>query len=215
MRPLLLGLAAFALVAGCSSDDSSGDDILAPDTGVTVVEDTAGVDDKNPSPTDDEFTIQVRPVLTACFDIAPVTSDAAPLSLPPPSAVPANETAYIPLAGTANYCQVGPSQADGTVFQPDAQNQFDSVSGTWVVQAPLKAGADGKDIFNALAAQCFEKAATCPTGQIAIVVDGVAISVAAVAVPAFEGNLQLSGNFTEDEARELARRINAGSLPGF
>ncbi|MEQ1701805.1 MAG: hypothetical protein ABMA25_16980 [Ilumatobacteraceae bacterium] len=212
MRPLLLGLAALTLVAGCSSDDSSSADTPAPDTGLTVVETVSSTSDAGPAAADDdEFTIQIRPVLTACFEVLPGT-DGEPLALPAPSAVPAEDNAYIPLMNTMQYCQVGPSQADGTVFEPEAQNQFDSVSGTWVVYSPLRPGADGEDVWNALAAQCFERAATCPTGQIAIVVDGVAISVATIQTPEFEGSVQISGNYTEAEARDLARRINAGAL---
>lgn len=212
MRPLLLGFAALALVAGCSSDDSSGADTLAPDTGKTVIEDSSSASDTNPAPADDEFAIQIRPVVSACFEVVPGSSGE---TIPPPSAVPAGDTAYVPLLNTDQYCQVGPSQADGTVFEPDATAQFDSVGGTWVVQAPLKAGADGEDIFNALASQCFFQEATCPTGQISIVVDGVAISVASVQIAEFSGSVQISGNFTEADARDLARRINAGSLPSF
>ncbi|MEY3594633.1 MAG: putative protein-export rane protein SecD, partial [Actinomycetota bacterium] len=72
----------------------------------------------------------------------------------------------------------GPSQADGQVFANDAAAQISS--GSWVVAVGLRGGASGEDKWNLLAAQCFQKAATCPTGQIAIVLDGVVISAPVV-----------------------------------
>ena len=105
----------------------------------------------------------------------------------------------------------GPSQADGQVFANDAAAQINN--GSWVVAVGLRDGASGEDKWNALAAQCFQKAATCPTGQIAIVLDGVVISAPVVQTANFNGSVQISGEFKEAEAKDLAKILEFGAVP--
>ena len=105
----------------------------------------------------------------------------------------------------------GPSQADGQVFANDAAAQINS--GSWVVAVGLRGGATGEDKWNALAAQCFQKAATCPTGQLAIVLDGVVISAPVVQTANFSGSVQISGDFKEAEAKDLAKILEFGAVP--
>ena len=105
----------------------------------------------------------------------------------------------------------GPSQADGQVFAIDAAAQISS--GSWVVAVGLRGGASGEDKWNLLAAQCFQKAATCPTGQIAIVLDGVVISAPVVQTANFSGSVQISGDFKEAEAKDLAKILEFGAVP--
>ncbi len=105
----------------------------------------------------------------------------------------------------------GPSQADGQVFANDAAAQINS--GSWVVAVGLRGGASGEDKWNLLAAQCFQKAATCPTGQIAIVLDGVVISAPVVQTANFSGSVQISGDFKEAEAKDLAKILEFGAVP--
>jgi preprotein translocase subunit SecD len=105
----------------------------------------------------------------------------------------------------------GPSQADGQVFANDAAAQISS--GSWVVSVGLRGGASGEDKWNLLAAQCFQKAATCPTGQIAIVLDGVVISAPVVQTANFSGSVQISGDFKEAEAKDLAKILEFGAVP--
>jgi preprotein translocase subunit SecD len=105
----------------------------------------------------------------------------------------------------------GPSQADGQVFANDAAAQISS--GSWVVAVGLRGGASGEDKWNLLAAQCFQKAATCPTGQIAIVLDGVVISAPVVQTANFSGSVQISGDFKEAEAKDLAKILEFGAVP--
>jgi preprotein translocase subunit SecD len=105
----------------------------------------------------------------------------------------------------------GPSQADGQVFANDAAAQINN--GSWVVAVGLRGGASGEDKWNALAAQCFQKAATCPTGQIAIVLDGVVISAPVVQTANFSGSVQISGDFKEAEAKDLAKILEFGAVP--
>jgi preprotein translocase subunit SecD len=105
----------------------------------------------------------------------------------------------------------GPSQADGQVFKNDAEAQISS--GSWVVAVGLKSGSGGEDQWNLLAAQCFQKASTCPTGQIAIVLDGEVISAPVVQTPNFGGSVQISGDFKEADARDLAKILEFGAVP--
>ncbi len=108
--------------------------------------------------------------------------------------------------------QVGPAQATGDVFENDAQ--ADISSGQWAVVVSLRGGAEGEDVWNALTTKCFNRDATCPTGQVAIVLDGVVISAPVVQEPVFTGGtVQISGDFTEDEARDLAKILEFGAVP--
>jgi hypothetical protein len=81
-----------------------------------------------------------------------------------------------------------------------AQNEMWSISLTLTEQGIAR--------FNDLAASCAELAATCPTGQIAIVVADVVYSAPTIQQPSFERDqIQITGNFTETEARQLAEAI--------
>jgi preprotein translocase subunit SecD len=106
----------------------------------------------------------------------------------------------------------GPAGASGLVFSNDAAAEINN--GTWSVVVGLLDGAAGEDIWNALSTRCFNKDATCPTGQIAIALDGEVISAPVVQQAVFTGgNVQISGNFTEAEARDLAKILEFGAVP--
>ena len=133
--------------------------------------------------------------------------------LPIPESDP-EKSQYLPVQGAnpPQYCLVGPQQGTGEVFQDNATARIITNSG-WGVTVDLRDGAKGNDIWNALASQCFSKAQTCPTGQLAIELDGTLQSVANVQTPNFNGSVQISGSFSQSEARNLARVVNSGSLP--
>ena len=106
----------------------------------------------------------------------------------------------------------GPAGASGLVFSNDAAAEINN--GTWSVVVGLLDGAAGEDMWNALSTRCFNKDATCPTGQIAIALDGEVISAPVVQQAIFTGgNVQISGNFTEAEARDLAKILEFGAVP--
>ena len=68
-----------------------------------------------------------------------------------------------------------PAGGTGTVFENDAR--ADIIDGGWGVTVGLRGGADGVDVWNRLASQCFNgDETTCPSGQLAIELDGVIIS---------------------------------------
>lgn len=106
---------------------------------------------------------------------------------------------------------LGPAEATGEVFSSDASVQIDQ--GAWVVTANLRGGAGGEGLWNSLAARCFAGGADCPTKQIAIILDGAVISAPVVQVPSFSGSVQISGDFSESEANDLAKILQFGAVP--
>lgn len=107
---------------------------------------------------------------------------------------------------------VGPTGATGKVFNNNAKAEISN--GAWVVVASLRDGAEGADQWNALATACFNATDVCPTKQLAIVLDGKVISAPTVQEPVFSGgNVQITGSFTEKEAKQLAKYLQFGAVP--
>ena len=107
---------------------------------------------------------------------------------------------------------VGPTGATGKVFNNNAKAEISN--GSWVVVASLRDGAEGADQWNALATACFNATDVCPTKQLAIVLDGKVISAPTVQEPVFSGgNVQITGSFTEKEAKQLAKYLQFGAVP--
>jgi preprotein translocase subunit SecD len=125
--------------------------------------------------------------------------------------VPPESTGYVSARG-GSICKVGPSGGTGEVFKDDATARILSGTG-WGVTVSLRGGASGEGVWNTLAAECYNASATCPTRQLAIVLDGEVISAPTVQQPSFSGSVEISGQFSESEARNLARVLNSGSLP--
>jgi len=106
--------------------------------------------------------------------------------------------------------QLGPAEATGSIVE-DADAEL-SPSGTW--QIPLTLTPEGIDEFNAMAARCFPPSETCPTGQVAIVLDSVVHSAPTVQTATFKRDeIVIAGDFTEEEAKDLALVLRYGSLP--
>ncbi len=107
---------------------------------------------------------------------------------------------------------VGPTGATGKVFNNNAKAEISN--GAWVVVASLRDGAEGADQWNALATACFNATEVCPSKQLAIVLDGKVISAPTVQEPVFSGgNVQITGSFTEKEAKQLAKYLQFGAVP--
>ena len=106
---------------------------------------------------------------------------------------------------------VGPVAANGEVFEKEAT--ADIAQGGWAVSVNLRGGADGEDLWNALAKKCFDGGTECPTKQVAIILDGQVISAPVVQTPDFNGSVQITGDFTEKEARDLAKILQFGAVP--
>ena len=88
----------------------------------------------------------------------------------------------------------------------------------FVVDATFKGGDDGADKFDEIAIECFSGTAYCPPGaegrgRLAIVVDGNVRSAPVVNAANFDGQVVISGRFSEQEADDLALVLRYGALP--
>ena len=149
---------------------------------------------------------------------SPTTVVATADSAPSLAEILANQDANDPnatvvvLGKNGDVYSAGPAGASGLVFSNDASAEINN--GTWSVVVGLLKGSAGEDIWNALSTRCFNKDETCPTGQIAIVLDGEVISAPVVQQAVFTGGtVQISGSFTEAEARDLAKILEFGAVP--
>ena len=104
---------------------------------------------------------------------------------------------------------LGPVAFTGDVIET-ASSAFSQSTNQWEVLLTLKAGANGIDKWNALAAECYSGGATCPAsgsahGRIAIVLDHIVQSAPTVQTPTFQRDqISISGAFTEGETKDLA-----------
>ena len=115
--------------------------------------------------------------------------------------------------GTTVY-QLGPALATGRIVKTASA---DIQNGQWLVRLEMRGGEDGIDKFNEIAATCYAQAPdpqVCPSGQLAIVLDSVVQSAPTIQQPSYEADqIQISGSFTESEAKDLALVLRYGSLP--
>ena len=145
--------------------------------------------------------------------VASTTTTVIPVISVPASADPNDPSATVLLTdGKGNGYYVGPAAASGKVFNNNAKAEIQN--GSWVVVVGLRNGADGDQLWNALTTLCYNRDPTCPTAQVAIVLDGVVISAPVVREPVFSGgSVQISGSFKESEARDLAKILEFGAVP--
>lgn len=124
--------------------------------------------------------------------------------------VPPDMSGFVRARG-GGLCKVGPAGGSGAVFSDAQSTQI--VGSGWGVTATLRTGPSGQDLWNALATQCFNATATCPTRQLAIELDGEVISAPTVQQAEFTDSVQITGSFTEAEADNLANVLNGGAIP--
>lgn len=98
--------------------------------------------------------------------------------------------------------RLGPSELTGKAVK-SARAQFDQTQG-WLVAFTLT--GKGSTDFDALAARNVGK-------QVAIVLDGVVKSAPTIQQASFNGRGQITGSFSEREAKDLALVLRYGSLP--
>jgi len=111
---------------------------------------------------------------------------------------------------TATY-QLGPSAATGKIVSTAAAEL--SPTGEWSVRLEIKGGAS-IDAFNAIASECFAGGPTCPSKQLAIVLDSRVVSAPTIQQASFQRDqIQISGSFSESEAKDLALVLRYGALP--
>jgi len=171
-----------------------------PATATSVPDDTSTTTSIVESTTTTEVTGTEAPT---------VTEDTVPAEMPDPTDPAA--TVFVQNADGTEFYQLGPAFATGEVFNSDAQ--ADIISGGWGVRVTLRGGANGADLWNSGAARCFAKDSSCPSGRMAIVLDGVVQSAPSVNQPSFSGGVDITGSFTEGEAKDLARVLKSGALP--
>lgn len=131
---------------------------------------------------------------------------------PTPATVPGAE--LLPTRDGSVLC-VGPAQGTGEVFEKGSA-QLTGDQG-WGVAVDLR--GDGQATWNNLASQCYNAAPTCPStqpgvrGQIAIVLDSIVQSAPQVNQPNFTDSVAITGDFSRDEASDLANVLNRGAFP--
>ncbi len=101
------------------------------------------------------------------------------------------------------YYRLGPAQLTGRILKT-ARAEFDPTSGLWRVGFTLT-GTGAKE-FDQLAAQNVGR-------QVAIVLDGVVKSAPAIRQASFGGSGVIEGDFSEQEAKDLALVLRFGALP--
>jgi preprotein translocase subunit SecD len=134
---------------------------------------------------------------------------AAPLFAPVLNMVPAPCEGQPDLtpdrAGESCY-QLGTDTLSADVIE-SADAELDPTSGRWQVSIVLT--EDGIDEFNVLILPCFSPSDECPTGQLAILLDGEVLSAPTIQQPSFERDqIAITGNFTEEEADEIAAALD-------
>ncbi len=193
-----------------ASSDTSVDvvDTSAGTTTAATTTTAAGGPSRRPSTANTSTTSGAPTTTIAGASTTTTVVDDTPVTLPP---VPPESTGFVPARG-GSFCKVGPAGGTGEVFKDDATARIISGSG-WGVTVSLRGGAEGEGVWNVLASECFNATASCPTRQLAIELDGQVISAPTVQQPSFTGSVQITGSFSESEARNLARVLNSGSLP--
>ena len=176
-----------------------------PATATSVPDDTS----TTTSIVESTTTTEVTDTEVTGTEAPTVTEDTVPAEMPDPTDPTA--TVFVQNADGTEFYQLGPAFATGEVFNSDAQ--ADIISGGWGVRVTLRGGANGADLWNSGAARCFAKDSSCPSGRMAIVLDGVVQSAPSVNQPSFSGGVDITGSFTEGEAKDLARVLKSGALP--
>ncbi len=91
-----------------------------------------------------------------------------------------------------------------------ASHQVDIRHGKANYKIDFELKVEGAKDFDNAAAELFKRT---PHGQIAIIIDGVLKSAPAVNSASFKGQGEITGNFDENAARDLAIVLRSGSLP--
>ena len=104
---------------------------------------------------------------------------------------------------------LGPTVLDGAAVK--SAKAVSGTDGQWLVVTVLRSGDTGLDPFNVIAGDCFATTDSCPTGDLAIVVDGRVLSTPHITTDHYESaQLQIVGFESEAAARSLAERLSAG-----
>ena len=143
----------------------------------------------------------------------PIVGPTLPTTTVPPDTTAPDDTGQdvLDYPDAGQVCLVGPAGGTGEVFKRGSAEAGLNPTGQWIVTVDLR--DDGQQVWNALATQCFNGTSTCPSQQLAIVLDDVIQSAPTVQTANFPGSVQITGAFSEDEVRSLARVLNRGAFP--
>ncbi len=97
---------------------------------------------------------------------------------------------------------LGPAEVQGAVV--DTASAVVSQTGQWTVD--LRLNSTGAALWDAMADKNYQQ-------RIAIVLDGEALSAPVIQTRRFGGRAEISGNFKQREAKDLATALKFGSLP--
>lgn len=97
---------------------------------------------------------------------------------------------------------LGPAEIQGAVV--DTASAVVSQTGQWTVD--LNLNSRGSALWDAMAEKYYQQ-------RIAIVLDGEALSAPVIQERRFGGRAQISGNFSQRDAKDLATALKFGSLP--
>jgi preprotein translocase subunit SecD len=150
---------------------------------------------------------------TSSSTAATTTTTAPPQKTSTPAEDKANATVILPGRKTDDgkaplRYQLGPAALTGRGVS-GAKAQFQSGGDGWTVVLSLK--DDGQTAFNKLAAESYPKQA--PQNSVAIVLDGIVQSAPAFQTANFDGDVSITGDFSEGEAKDLATVLQYGALP--
>ena len=104
--------------------------------------------------------------------------------------------------------RLGPTRLTGNALA-DAQASFDPNTNAWAVDFTMT--GEGAPQFDELASELV--ALPPPGNQLGIVLDGVVVSAPTIQTGNFGGQGQITGDFTEQEAKDLALVLRFGALP--
>ena len=143
--------------------------------------------------------------------VAATTPDEVVTDVPTAAPTDTGQT-VLPYPNQSQQCLVGPSGGSGEVFeQGSAKAEISQENGAWLVTVGLR--PEGQGTWNGLATECFNRSSTCPSQQLAIVLDDVIQSAPVVQTTNFGDSVQITGSSGEDETRALARVLNRGAFP--
>jgi preprotein translocase subunit SecD len=141
-----------------------------------------------------------------------VDSTYAPYPTTTPQTEDPTKTVIVPISPNALATDpryvLGPSMINGKVVTgtiiKSAYASFDSTQNQWVVVFNLT--SSGSKTFDAIATKYYHT-------QVANDLDGVVVSAPLINAQTFGGSGQITGNFTQASATDLALQLNYGALP--
>jgi preprotein translocase subunit SecD len=185
-------------------------------------------EDKSTTTTTGSSTTTTAPggstTATTATTASTTTSTTAPTTTTAPGATTttttapdrSNTTEVVPTAESKDASPIclmlGPVGFEGDALS-GARAELDTTNGSWKVSVSVKGGSKAK--ANALFNACFSGDTTCPTKQTAIVLDNRVQSFPTVQAQNLADTppFQITGDFSQSEAKDLALVLRYGALP--